>query len=103
MTSASSLLINAVRAFSRGLVFAAEGFRDDREGLRDIVNAMELPMAVCSGDLSYRWVSNGISRILGRPAAEVIGRPIVEVIGKEAFVALKPHFDRVLAGEYVEY
>jgi len=103
MVSAPSFLINAVRAFSRGLVFAAEGFRDDRDGLRDIVNAMELPMSVCGCDWSYRWVSKGIGRLLGRRAEDVIGRPIVEVIGKEAFESLKPYFERVLAGEYVEY
>jgi PAS domain S-box-containing protein len=103
MASTPSFFTDAVRALSKGLIFAAEGFRDNYAGLRDIVDAMDLAMAVCSRDLSYIWASNGIGRLLERPREEIIGRPIVEVIGETAFKSLKPYFDRVLAGEYVEY
>jgi signal transduction histidine kinase len=57
----------------------------------------------CSRDLRYMWISHGYAKWLQRPSEEIVSRPIIDVLGKEAFEALSPHFEQVLAGEKSSY
>jgi len=41
--------------------------------------------------------------MLGRTADEFAGKPIIDIIGPEWFEAIRPHVERVLRGEQVEY
>jgi PAS domain S-box-containing protein len=61
----------------------------------------EMMVVRCSRDFRYLWVSPGYARGLLRSPDEIIGRTIVEILGKDAFEALRPKFERVLAGETV--
>ena len=86
----------------------AERQRADRE--RHLLETLDLVtrhMAVavsrCSHDLRYLWVNQFLAELLQRPLDEIVGRPIADVLGKEAFEALRPHFERVLRGERVHY
>jgi PAS domain S-box-containing protein len=99
----SANLTDPTTALAKGIVFTAERFRDDRDSLREIANAMSLPISICRHDLSYRWVSDAYARWVGLPVEQVIGRPCAEVVGKEAMDAVRHHYERVLSGKYVEY
>jgi PAS domain S-box-containing protein len=56
-----------------------------------------------SRDFRYLWANQGLADLLQRPLEEIMGRSIVDVLGSEAFQALRPHFDRALAGETFNY
>src|SRR5439155_3578821 len=82
---------------------AEEALRTAREQLQLITDTMSAAVTRCSRDLRYVWVSRRYADWLGRPPEEIAGRPIVDVIGPDGFAAIRPHIDRVLAGEQVEY
>jgi PAS domain S-box-containing protein len=73
------------------------------ERLRTVTSLMTAAVSQCSRDLRYRWVSPGYGTWIGREPEAIVGRWIVDVLGSDAFEALRPHFERVLAGERVEY
>jgi PAS domain S-box-containing protein len=60
-------------------------------------------VARCSRDFRYLWVNQGLADLIQRPLDEIVGRPILDVLGVETFEALRPHFERALAGEKVSY
>ena len=60
-------------------------------------------VARCSRDFRYLWANQGLADLVQRPLQEIVGRPIVEVLGTELFKALRPYFERALAGENVTY
>lgn len=64
---------------------------------------MSAPVTRCSRDLRYLWVSKPYADWLGRSVEDITGRSIADVIGADAFAAIAPHVERVLAGERVEY
>src|SRR5262249_6204016 len=70
--------------------------------LRTVTGLMTAAVSQCGRDLRYQWVSPGYGIWIGRPPAEIVGRRIVDVLGPSAFETLRPHFERVLAGERVE-
>src|SRR5262249_31114383 len=71
--------------------------------LQIVTEGMAAPIARCSRDFTYLWVSKPYADRIRRPPAEIIGRPIVDIIGSEAFTQLRPHFEKVLAGQVVRY
>jgi PAS domain S-box-containing protein len=71
--------------------------------LQIVTESMAAPVTRCSKNLTYLWVSKPYADWIGRPLGEIIGRPIEEIIGREAFAQLRPHFDKVLAGNIVSY
>jgi PAS domain S-box-containing protein len=73
------------------------------ERLRTVTSLMSAAVTQCSRDFRYRWASPGYGLWIGCPPEELIGRRIVDVLGADAFEALRPHFERVLAGERAEY
>jgi PAS domain S-box-containing protein len=82
---------------------AEEALLAANDQLRLVTDVMSAPVARCSRDLKYLWVSRDLAQWLGRSPEEIIGRPICEILGPEAFEQLQPHFDEVLAGRPVEY
>ena len=68
-----------------------------------VTDAMAAPVAQCSRDFRYLWVSRAYAAWLGRAPDTIVGRPISDILGPEAFAALCPYFERVLAGEGVQY
>ena len=60
-------------------------------------------MVRCSTDLHYRFASPAFLQFLGRRGSEVVGRPMHEVVGDQAFQSLRPHLERALRGERVEW
>ena len=56
-----------------------------------------------SRDLRYRWVNEAYAKLVGRPVEDIVGCLLSDVLGAEGFVKVRPHIDRVLRGERVEY
>ena len=73
------------------------------ETLELVTKQMGAGVTRCSRDFRYLWANQGYADLLQRRLDEIVGQPIEEVMGKEAFHALRHHFDRVLAGEKVSY
>ncbi|MGH9409226.1 MAG: PAS domain-containing protein [Vicinamibacterales bacterium] len=68
-----------------------------------VVDTNSAAVARLSRDLRYLWVSRVFTEWFRLDPADVIGHPIVDVIGPEALESIRPHIERVLRGERVEY
>jgi PAS domain-containing protein len=71
--------------------------------LETVINRTPFMLTRCGRDLRYRFVSAAYARMLRREPHEITGRLIVDIMGDEAFAIIRPHIERVLAGEPVEY
>jgi PAS domain S-box-containing protein len=71
--------------------------------LETVTTQMAVAVSRCSRDFRYLWVNQAYANWIERPLNEIVDRPILEVLGKDAFEALRPHFNRVLTGEIVRY
>ena len=72
-------------------------------GLDLVTNQMAASVIRCSRDFRYVWANGRYAKWIRRPVAEIVGFPIAEIVGAEAFDALRPYFERVLAGEKVSF
>ena len=72
-------------------------------GLRQLINETPFMLTRCSRDLRYLFVSRAYAAMLGRDPADIEGSPIVDIMGDEGFSTIRPHVDRVLDGQRVEY
>src|SRR5215469_14863069 len=74
-----------------------------RAELESVTELMDAGVTRCTRDLRYAWANPRFAEWLGRSPQELIGQSIRDVVGAEAFATLEPYFNRVLAGEHVEY
>jgi PAS domain S-box-containing protein len=74
-----------------------------QDELRQILDTSAAGITRCSRDLRYLSVNRAMARLVGLPVEQIIGRPIVDVIGVKAFEVIRPHVERVLRGERVEF
>jgi PAS domain S-box-containing protein len=94
---------------ARQLGFAIERKRGEdalraRESELELVfNRTPFMLTRCSRDLRYLTVSHAYAAMLNRKPDDVAGKPIVEIMGRDGFAAIRPHVERVLRGERVEY
>ncbi len=82
---------------------AVEALQAAMQQLQIVTDSMSAPVTRCSRDFRYLWVSKRCAEWLARPRDEIVGRPILDILGAEAFAQLLPYFQKVLAGERVEY
>src|SRR5262245_61666547 len=73
------------------------------QSLETVTKQTAVAVTRCSRDFRYLWANPVYADWIRRPLSEIVHRPILEVLGKNAFAALLPHFNRVLAGENVHY
>ena len=71
--------------------------------LRQTLHTAATGLTHCSRDLRYLSVNAAYGRLVGLPVEQIAGTPIVDVLGQAAFKILRPHIERVLHGERVEY
>ena len=80
---------------------AEEALRQER---RSVNRSMAAGVIRCSpGTCAILWGKSAYARWLGRTAEEITGRPIPEVVGAAGYDMIRPHIERVLAGQRVEY
>jgi PAS domain S-box-containing protein len=68
-----------------------------------VTKQMAVAVTHCSRDMRYLWANQEYANWLQLPLDKIVGHPIADVLGKEAFNALRHHFERVLTGEKVDY
>jgi len=71
--------------------------------LQMVTDLMSAPVTSCGRDLRYRWVSRPYAEWIGQAPEEIVGRRIEDVLGTKALEEIRPHVERVLAGEKVTY
>jgi PAS domain S-box-containing protein len=81
---------------------AAEELRLQREQLHLVTDTMSVGVVRVSAELRFVWVNRVFASWTGKSPEEIIGRPIVEVMGEDGLRELRPHVERLLAGERVE-
>ena len=74
-----------------------------RAELESVTELMDAGVTRCTRELRYAWANPRFGEWIGRSPKELIGQSIRDVIGAAAFATLEPYFNRVLAGEHVEY
>lgn len=82
---------------------AEENLLQAQHNLEVVTKEMAAAAAHCSRDLRYLWANQGYADLLQRPLHEIVACPIVDVLGPETFETVRPYFERVLAGETVNY
>ena len=97
------LLFGAVSMDVTEQARAAEELRRQREELRLVTDTMPAGVVRVSADLHYVWVNRVFASWVGKTPDEIIGRPIAEAIGEDDWRDLRPHVERALRGERVEY
>ncbi len=60
-------------------------------------------LARCSREWRFLFVNRAYAELLGHEPGHVAGKPIAEILSAEACETLRPHIERVLRGERVEY
>jgi PAS domain S-box-containing protein len=71
--------------------------------LRLVADHAPVLMAHCDTEGRFKYVNESYASRFGLRAADLVGRLIPEVLGANAFAAIKPHMERVVAGESVRY
>ncbi len=74
-----------------------------REQLEAVTRLMLAGVTRCTANLEIAWVSPRYAEWIGQPAEALVGRPLADVLGARAFATLLPYYERVLAGERVEF
>jgi PAS domain S-box-containing protein len=100
--TASPLVVAMVEDITEKKV-AEEGLLQAQHDLEIVTKEMAAAVTRCSRDLRYLWANQGYADLLQRPLHEIVGRPIADVLDAETFEAVRPYFERVLAGETVNY
>lgn len=100
--SASPMVVAIVEDTTEKKI-AEAGLMQAQHDLEMVTKEMAAAVTRCSRDLRYLWANQGYADLLQRPLHEIVGRPIAEVVGAETFEAVRPYFERVLAGETVNY
>ena len=100
--SASPMVVAMVEDITEKKI-AEESLLQAQHDLEIVTKEMAAAVTRCSRDLRYLWANQGYADLLQRPLHEIVGRPIADVVGAETFEAVRPYFERVLAGETVNY
>lgn len=82
---------------------AEEQLRRREEELHRLANTMPALIADVGPDLRYRFTNQAYETWFRIPSGEIVGRHVRDVIGEEAFEAIRPDLDAVLASRSVTY
>ena len=98
------VLVNLSRfAGSAYQVNAAANVHRNGDHVQQILEAAATGLTSCSKDLRYLSANPAYAKLAGLSLDQIVGRRIIDVIGSEAFEVIRPHIERVLRGERVEY
>src|SRR3954466_14270035 len=106
IAGAALLLASAVIMMRRSAERQAKAetaLRESEERLRLVANNVPALISYIDREQRYRFSNRTYDDWFGIPYQRMLGRTVAEVFGEEHFSRMKPHFDRVLAGEEVEF
>ena len=96
--------IAAARERSASRLDRAEQARQAGEAqLGAVMDAVPALISYIDADLRYQRLNQAYRRWFGVDPAAVRGKPVREVLGEEAWAQVRPHMERALAGQVVEY
>src|SRR5688572_13960352 len=81
----------------------AEPFRSPESELRFVADNAPVLLAHCDRDHRYVFVNRAYAERFSLKPSQVVGKHVRDVLGAEAYEALRPHLERVLKGERVEF
>jgi PAS domain S-box-containing protein len=82
---------------------AEEALRTKDAELEAIITRTPFMLTRCTRDLRYKYVSRAYANMVGRTPDQIAGKPIIEIMGEKGFRTIRPHVEKVLRGETVEY
>ena len=82
---------------------AEEALRASEAELQSLINRTPFMLVRCGSDERYRFISDAYAKFIGHDRDAVIGCTIAQVLGDEAYATLRPHIEKVLRGEAVEF
>jgi diguanylate cyclase (GGDEF)-like protein/PAS domain S-box-containing protein len=107
LVAGAAVLLAAAVLMTRGTVqrtvAAEEALRESEERLRLVANNVPALISYLDREQRYRFSNRTYDDWLGIPQSEMHGRSVAEVFGEEAYGRMRPHIERVLAGEEVEF
>jgi diguanylate cyclase (GGDEF)-like protein/PAS domain S-box-containing protein len=106
VAGAAILLAIAVLMTRRSVMRTAaaeEALRESEERLRLVANNVPALISYLDREQRYRFSNRTYDDWLGIPQSEMHGRSVAEVFGAEAYGRMRPHIERVLAGEEVQF
>ena len=89
----------AVSTDIHDLKSAQEQLADKERQLRHVIDSMPTPMCYVDSADCYRYVNEAFLSYVGLPTERIIGKPVRAVLGEERWTLLRPHLERVRAGE----
>jgi len=99
----TALLAEAARAGKRRAEASAELALRRQHQLESVTDNTSVVLTQCSRDLRYVFVNRACEQFLGLPRDEIVGQEIRSILGDAAFEAIRPHVEKVLQGEVVEF
>ncbi len=106
VAGAAILLAIAVLMTRRSVMRTAaaeEALRESEERLRLVANNVPALISYLDREQRYRFSNRTYDDWLGIPQSEMHGRSVAEVFGADAYGRMRPHIERVLAGEEVQF
>src|SRR5688500_2761001 len=80
-----------------------EALRESEERLRLVANNVPALISYLDREERFRFSNRTYDDWFGIPQERMLGCSVAEIFGEESYARMKPHFERVLAGEQVEF
>jgi PAS domain S-box-containing protein len=77
--------------------------RDKEAELKSIIYRTPFMLIRLDRDLRYRFISQAYLEMTGRQPEQVVGKRLVDILGEKDFQAIRPHIEKVLQGDRVEF
>ena len=77
--------------------------REKEAELENIIYRTPFMLIRLGRDLRYRFISHAYLEMTGRRPEQVVGRRLPDVLGDKDFQAIRPHIEKVLQGNRVEF
>jgi diguanylate cyclase (GGDEF)-like protein/PAS domain S-box-containing protein len=106
VASSATVLAAAVLISRRSTMRTAkaeQALRESEERLRLVANNVPALIAYVDREARFRFSNRTYDDWFGIPQERMLGRGVAEVFGEQGHARMKPHFERVLAGEEVEF
>src|ERR687895_599008 len=107
LVAGSAILLAAAVLMTRRSVLRTakveEALRESEERLRLVANNVPALISYVDRDQRYRFSNRTYDDWFGIPQERMLGRSVAEVFGEDNYARMKPHIERVLAGEEVEF
>ena len=82
---------------------AEQALRESEERLRLVANNVPALIAYLDREAHFRFSNRTYDDWFGIPQERMLGRHVAEVFGEQSHARMQPHFERVLAGQEVEF